>query len=179
MSKNSIAVVYKSKSGFTEKYARWLSQNLDAPLLDGGKMSSADLADYDTIIYGGGLYAGGLNGLSLIKKFLPQLGGKNIIIFAVGASPVREEVEQAVEKHNIGGELKDRAKFFMLRGGFDLNKCTFVDKILMSILKARLKSLKNPTPDEAGMLAAYNHPVDFCAEKNIQPILEYVRSLED
>jgi hypothetical protein len=42
----------------------------------------------------------------------------------------------------------------------------------MILLKIKLKSKKNPTADERGMLQSYSTPVDFTNKKQIEPILD-------
>ena len=51
-------VIYKSRSGHTEKYATWLSEKLNADLFEASQIKGLDFSRYDNIIYGGGLYAG-------------------------------------------------------------------------------------------------------------------------
>mgnify|MGYP000992876959 CR=1 FL=1 len=74
-------VVYKSKSGFTKKYAEWISRQLKAEIREASKVTVETLFDYDTIIYGGGLYAGGISGVKLITKNFKRLKGKKIAVF--------------------------------------------------------------------------------------------------
>ena len=40
-----------------------------------------ELAEYDTIVFGGALYAAGINGLRIIKNNFDVLAGKKIIVF--------------------------------------------------------------------------------------------------
>lgn len=169
-----IAVVYRSKSGFTEKYANWIAKAVDGELFEAKKIKAEDLLPYDIIVYGGGLYAVGLNGLSLITSNLKLLKDKKIIVFGVCASPCRPEIVAQVKNKNLTADQQDVIEFHLLRGGFDKNKLTFVDQILMQILKLSLKKKKELTPDERGMLNAYELPVDFTAEKQILPIVESV-----
>ena len=63
-----IAVVYKSKYGSTEKYAHWIAEDVKADIFKADNVKLDILLDYDTIVYCGGLYAGGILGFSLIKK---------------------------------------------------------------------------------------------------------------
>jgi menaquinone-dependent protoporphyrinogen IX oxidase len=172
--KNKIAVVYQSKSGFTKSYAQWLAEELHCDLLEGKKIKVSDLQGYDTIIYGGGLYAINVGGVKLITKNYELLKDKNIIVFAVGSSPVREESTQKIRKENIPAEQFDKIKFFYLRGGFDYSKLSPINKILMSMLKLKLKGIKNPDADQRGLLAAYDHPQNFTNKKYLKPIIECV-----
>jgi len=41
----------------------------------------------------------------------------------------------------------------------------------MQLLKIRLRRKENPTPDERGMLAAYDTPVDFVSDRHIAPVV--------
>jgi len=64
-------------------------------------------------------------------------------------------------------------KLFYLRGGFNYKKLGFVDKALMKLLKLKIKSKKELTPDEKGMLSAYDKSVDFTKKENIKELVAY------
>ena len=61
-------VIYKTKYGATEKYAKWIGEELDCPVVSADDFNKRDFDLYDNIIYGGGVHAGGLKGFELIKK---------------------------------------------------------------------------------------------------------------
>lgn len=168
-----IAVVYSSHTGFTQNYAAWLAKELHCDLKTVKESSVSDLLQYDTIIYGGGLYAVGISGIKLITKNYQLLKDKKLIIFAVGASPVREETTKEIRKANLSDEMSD-VQFFYLRGGFDYSRLSPFFKLLMKLRKLQLKSMKNKSADAKGMLASYDHPLDFTNIKNIMPIIESV-----
>lgn len=168
-------VAYRSKTGYTERYARWIAEELDCDIKNDPSFS--EIADYDVIIYGGGMYAGGLNGLKLIKKNYDKLTGKHVVLFAVGSNPGRENELKEFWTRLLSEEMLSSIPHFFMRGGFDYSKLGTADRILMNMLKKRLQSLKNPTEDEAGMLAAYDNPVDFTAKENTQPLVDHVRSI--
>lgn len=173
-----IAVVYRSKSGFTEKYANWISEALGGDLLKGKETKIEDILNYDVIIYGGGLYAVGINGLKLITQNFEKLKDKKLIVFGVGASPVRPEIYEEVKNKNLTKEQQDKIAFFLLRGGYDYNKLSsFVDKILMQCMKLHLKRKKELNADERGLLNSFTHPVDFTNEKYIEPIINEVKKM--
>lgn len=165
-------VVYKSKSGYTRTYAEWIAQEIGCDIRENAELS--DIIGYDTIIYGGGMYAGGFNGVKLITKNLDRLSGKKIVLFAVGSNPGREHEMQSFWNKVLNAEQQKNIGHFYLRGGFDFSKLTAGDKILMKMLKVRLQKLKERTEDEQGMLDAYDTPVDFRNKENIRPLLDYV-----
>jgi hypothetical protein len=51
----------------------------------------------------------------------------------------------------------------------------------MKMMKRSIEK-KDPeerTPDEKGMLNAFNQPFDFTRSKNIEPLLDYLRKVEN
>jgi menaquinone-dependent protoporphyrinogen IX oxidase len=171
-------VVYKSKTGFTNKYANWLSEALNCDLVEVSKAEINRIAHYDTVIYGGGLYMVGINGINFLRSNMDKLKASNIIVFVTGATPDREEVIEEVVNANFTVEQKKQIKTFYLRGGFNFDEMRVGDKILISLLKVKIKMKKNPSADERGIVAAITHPVDFTKKSNIEKIVGYVNSLD-
>lgn len=169
-------VIYKSKTGFAKKYAQWIAGELSADIFEGSKVTVEMLTDYDTVIYGASLYAVGINGVKFITNNLDKLKDKKIVVFATGVTPSRASDIEKVRDSNFTAEQQEYIKFFYLRGGFDYNRLTVIDKVLMTLLKWKIKCKKELTPDEKGMLAVYNKPVDYMLKKNIDPIINYVKS---
>lgn len=169
-------VIYKSKTGFTKKYAEWIANELSADIFDISKVTVNMLTTYDTVIYGGSLHAVGIVGVKFITQNIDKLKNKKVVVFATGASPSREEAINEVRNKNFTIEQQKYIKFFYLRGGFDYSRLKPVDKVLMTLLKWKLKKKKELTSDEKGMLASYNKPVDFTRKKNIDEIITYVKA---
>ncbi|SHJ81941.1 Protoporphyrinogen IX oxidase, menaquinone-dependent (flavodoxin domain) [Clostridium amylolyticum] len=167
-------VIYKSKTGFTKKYAEWIAEELHGDIFDVSKADINMLEDYDTIVYGGSLYASGILGVKFILKNLDKLKDKKIAVFATGASPSREEPINEVRDRNFTKEQQEQLAFFYLRGGFDYTKLNVFDKFLMSLLKWQLKKKKELTLDDRGMLAAYENPIDFTRKKNIEELIAWI-----
>ena len=172
-------VIYKSKTGFTKKYAQWIAEELSADIFDISKVTINMVTAYDIIIYGGSLYAVGINGVGLITKNIDKLKDKKIVVFATGASPQRDSVISEVKGKNFTLDQQKYIKFFYLRGGFNYSKLNTFDKFLMTLLKWKIKNKKKEelTTDEIGMLAVYDKPVDFTRKKNIDEIITYVNSI--
>lgn len=147
---NHAVVIYKSKTGFAKKYAEWISEALKCDIKENTKLSLDDLIQYDTKIYGGGLYAVGINGINLIKNNFEALKEKTLIVFATGATPPRDEDLQKVWESNFSEEQRKKIYTFYFRGGFDFSKLSTANKILMSMMKLKLK-LKNEKVPSARM----------------------------
>ena len=166
-------VVYKSKTGYTKKYAEWIAEELNCDIKEDASLS--DIIEYDTVIFGSGMYVGGMNGVKLISKNLDRLSGKKLILFAVGSNPGKDKDIVPFWNRIFTEEQQKNIGLFYLRGGFDYTKLGFKDKILMDMLKKHLQKLENPDEDERGLLAAYDTPVDFTDRANIAPLVEYAR----
>jgi len=176
------AVVYWSKTGFVKKYAEWIAEELAADLIEGEKASLEKLTVYDSLVFGGSLYAVGINGSEFMKKVLrdEKFSNKKIAIFATGASSPLPEVLEEVSNNNFSKEEQKLFEFFYLRGGFNYNKLGIKDKLLMKMMKWQLERKKKKgeelNEEEKGMLKAFDEPVDFTSRDNIKELIEYVKS---
>lgn len=170
-------VIYKSKTGYTKTYAEWIAEELNCDIKSAETVSKEDFKQYDVIIYGGGLYALGINGISLIKKNYEELKNKKIVVWATGSNPGRPDEMESVWKHNFTPEQLSTIKTFYLRGGFDYKLLKTGSKILISMMKKFLEVKKHRTEDEQGLLEAYSIPEYHCDQKNTKELIEYVRGL--
>lgn len=180
---NDIVVIYESKYGCTRKYAKWISEDLNADLYEKKDFDLNNLNNYKTVVYGGGLYAGGVSGASLISKNFDKLENKNVILFTCGLADPNDE-------SNVEGicsglskiftpEMKESMTIFHLRGGIDYSKLNFVHKTMMAMLKKMLSkkdydSLRN---EDKEMLATYGGVVDFTDKSTIIPLVDYVKNI--
>lgn len=171
-------VVYESKYGTTKKYAEWIAQDLGADLFERKAASIDALRGYDVIIYGGGLYAGGVSGLPFITKSYEKLKDKRILLFTCGlADPT---VSKNVESIRTGldkvlpEEMKQKVEIFHLRGGMDYTKLSFIHRSMMAMVQ-KASAKKNPetmTQEDVEMLDTYGKSVDFTDRSTIKPILD-------
>ena len=167
-------VIYKSKTGFTKRYAEFIAEDLDAEIYELHEIKIEDIDKYDTIIYGGGLYAGGINGIDFINKNIDILKKHKVIVFATGLCPGSNDEINNMKNSNFNQEQIKNIDFFYLRGGFNFNNLSIVDKVLMTLMRLKLKFKKNLNNDEKGMLSAYEHPIDFVDRKNISKLINSI-----
>lgn len=178
----SILVVYRSNYGFTKTYAQWLAEALHADLKDGRNMKPQELSDYDVILFGGGLYAGGVNGISLLVKAYPHIRTKALYLFTVGAANVNEEKNIAHIRSELAKvltqEMQEHIKIFHLRGGIDYPNLSLVHRAMMSMMVKgiRKKPEQELTAEERTMLDTYGKLVDFTDPSNIIPLVQDVEA---
>ncbi len=172
---NKILVTYTSKYGSTRKYAEWIALALNSDLLDAQTIEPKALSQYDVVIYGGGLYAGGIAGVKLVT----QNPCKNLIVFTVGlADPNATDYSKIINK-NFSPELHAKTKFFHLRGGIDYKKLGPVHKVMMSMMKGMIQ--RKPESEREAVdiefLNTYNSKVNFEDKGTIDSIIAYVKGL--
>jgi menaquinone-dependent protoporphyrinogen IX oxidase len=172
------AVIYKSKYGSTEKYAKWIAEAAHADIYKVSDIKVDRLKDYEVIVYCGGLYAGGMLGFSFIKNNYGKFSDKKLIVVAVGATLKKEEAEEEVKKQNLTAEMIEKVQFFLLRGGLNYKKMNFIDRLLMFMLikSVKLKKTEVLNPDTKGMIATYGKVVDFTNKNTILPIVNAINS---
>jgi menaquinone-dependent protoporphyrinogen IX oxidase len=84
-------VIYKSKTGFTQKYAKWIAEDLNCESLPAAKAVRHDLSAYDVIIYGGPVMAGGIMGWKKFRGRLGKFPKAQPVLFACGLAPENDE----------------------------------------------------------------------------------------
>ena len=175
---SNTVVVYKSRYGSTKKYAQWISEEIKADLFDKSKIDISKLKEYDTIVYGGGLYASGISGVSMIINNYEKLKDKRLVVFTVGlASTDREEVFIPIIEKSFSKEMLENIKFFHLRGGIDYKKLGLVHRSMMAMLKFVIcrKDPNELSDEDKEFLDTYRSQVDFADKKTIVPLLLFLK----
>ena len=172
---SNIAVIYKSKYGTTKQYAEWIAQELNAVILEASAVKPAQLMTYDIVIYGGGLYAGGIDGVKLITKNLC----KNLIVFTVGLAEPATTDYSAILNKNFSKEMLSAVKVFHLRGGMDYKNLNMIHKGMMAMVrKVESKKDESERSEEDRMfLDTYGTKLDFLDKSTIKPLIDHVNSL--
>lgn len=170
-------VVFKSKYGSTEKYAKWIAEDVSSDIFKVSEITISKLKEYDTIVYCGGLYVGGILGFNYIKKNYFKLHDKKLIVVAVGATLKKVDAIEEVKNNNLTEEMLGKVEFFLLRGGLNYKKMNIIDRILMLLLikKAKLNNKSEQDDDTKGMIATYGKVVDFTNKAFILPIVKTIK----
>ena len=100
-----ILVIYKSKTGFTQWYAEIIAREVEGELIDFKEITVDKMSEFDVVVYGGGLYAGMINGLKKAKDMFEKSSAKTFVIFATGGTPneVTTEIDEMWKK-NLSAE---------------------------------------------------------------------------
>ncbi len=171
-------IIYGSHYGTTKQYAEELSKrtNIEAISFENVK----EINDYNNIIYLGGLYAGGVLGMSKTIKKMNTISNKRIIIVTVGLSDPIDEVNKKNIRDNIKRQIPkeffEKTKIFHLRGGIDYSRLNFVHKTMMKLLYNSVKNLpeEKQTAEDKAMIETYNKKVNFVDFSSLDEIINEI-----
>lgn len=170
-------VVYKSRYGSTKTYAEWIAEELSCKALDASKTKIEDLEEFDVIVYGGGLYAEIIAGVTLITKNMDKLEGKKIAVFTTGLTPpdCREYYDDLVVSKNFKGDTYSKVKMFNYPGKMVLSELSVVHRTAIKTLKKIMSDKKNPTEMEKLLIKLCDADGDFSDRALIKELVEYAR----
>ena len=171
-------IIYGSCYGTTKQYAEELSKRTNIEVISFKNVKKINA--YNTIIYLGGLYAGGVLGMAKTIKKLKDFSNKKIIIVTVGLSDPTDEVNKNNIRNNIKNQIQkeifEKAKIFHLRGGIDYSKLNFAHKTMMKLLYNSVKNLPEEklTAEDRAMIETYNKKIDFIDFSSLEQIISEI-----
>lgn len=170
-------VVYKTKYGSTKAYAEWIAESIGCPVVDAKSISINDLKQYDTIIYGGGLYAEVISGVTLITKNFDALCDKKLIVFTTGITPLdcRDYYDKLVIEKNFKPHMLEKIRIYNFLGKMVLSELSLVHRTAIKTLKKLMSSKENPTEMEKLLVELCEADGDFTDEAAISDLIEYIK----
>ena len=170
-------VVYKTKYGSTKSYAQWIAEDLGCNFVDAKDIKIDEFLQYDTIIYGGGLYAEIINGVSLITKNIEKLKDKRIIVYTTGITPldVRAYYDGEVLEKNFKNGVPENVKIFNFLGKMKMEELTLVHRAALKSLKKIMSAKENPSDMIKLLIELCDADGDFSDRSQIKELCEYAR----
>ena len=171
-------VIYTSQSGYTERYARGISEELNADiydLKDVKKKADSFFEPYEAIVYAGWCMAGMVVKIKWFLEKTANWKGKKLSIVAVGASP-NDNPEVGEFLNNLLSEGQSQLiKAFYCQGGINYDKMNFPSRTAMKMFAKSLKNKKDATEKEREMGEYISHSYDISDRKFIEPVMNYIR----
>ena len=171
-------VIYKTKYGSTKTYAEWIAEALSCKAVDVKDVKVQELSEYDTIVFGGGLYAEVINGVGIITKHMDILSDKKIIVFSTGITPLEchEYYDTYVIEKNFKKGVPENVKIFNFMGKMKLDELSLVHRTALKTLKKIMSSKENPTEMEKMLVDLCDADGDFSDYHAIADLVEYAMS---
>lgn len=171
-------ILYRSLYGSTEQYARWIHEELPSSQLDSFEnIGRYNMADYDTIIAGEGVYAGQMKAAKQLVQIIEKYPDKKFIFFIVGIADMedlenREKLYSDLEKA-MGPAIK-KTEVFFLRGVLDYEKMNLKHKTMMWMMVKYLKTKSEEDLPKDGdqLIETYGKRVSFIDRDTIAPLVK-------
>ena len=156
------AIIYKSKTGHTKKYAEMLGEKLNMPFYEIKEAEKKLNKNYE-IIYLGWICATRIVGLNkILKKYKVNCCG------AVGAYPKTDENVQNIKNAN-----NMKIPLFYMQGGIDYTK---LNKIYKKLLQTIGKTIQNSSDNvDKEIVEMFEKGKSFVCEENLKEIEEYLK----
>lgn len=168
-------ITYKSKTGFTKWYAEFIAKEVDGNLMDIKEVTTEIMSGYDVIVYGGGLYAGMINGYKHAKHMFEKSSAKRLILFATGGTPneATKEIDEVWKNNLLGEELQSIPHFYM-QGGICYERMSFPNRAIMKMMSKVLAKKKNKDSAEEGFAQAIKSSYDITSREYAEPLIKYL-----
>lgn len=176
MTNKKILVIYKSVTGFTKEYAEMIAQEIDCTLIEFKKVTADIMSNFNTVIFGGRMYAGTIDGLKSARKLFEQSKASQFIIYATGAIPneAKDTIDEMWSNNLSSRELLEIPHFYM-QGGLRYEKMPFLDKMMMKTFGFMMKKKKDKNEYEKQVEKAIASSYDISSKKYITPLLDTLK----
>ena len=168
-----VLVVYKSRYGAVERYAKWIAKALECEALPVDQVKTTTLLEYRMLIFGGGLYMGRINGIAALTRRFQELKDKTLLVFTAGLTePTDDGYYTFVYTRNSAEKLREQIRFFAFPGAVDGQKLGRFHRWVMGMaMKERAQK------DPANAQAYLEMKMDFVDPKYIEPLVEKARGI--
>lgn len=167
-------VLYESKTGSTAKYAEDIAKRVNADVYPLKKFKLKNMSDYDTIVFGGWIRGGEIQGLNKFLQAWDSISEKNVLIFGTGMSFATKEGREQLINQNLLDMY--HVRFYQVRGSFHFDQLGFVEKMM---IKASVKQLQGTdlAPEQAALATIIEQPIEWYDHEKMDRIVTVIETL--
>jgi menaquinone-dependent protoporphyrinogen IX oxidase len=168
-------ILYTSKTGNTKTYAEDIAKGTLADVFPLKGFRLKKMTDYDTIVYGGWVRGGVIQGLDKFLSEYDSIKEKNVIIFGVGMALPSSDGRSLLIEQNLLDMY--HVRFYQFRGAFDMQKLNFLDRMMLQ------KSLQIMIDDPANadnrdaLLRISKEPLVCYDREKVDKLISVINSL--
>ena len=158
------AIVYCSNTGFTEAYARMLSEELDLPVFS-EKQAHLHLGSGDSVFFLVWVLGSSIKGLEKARKRYDVEGTASVGLVLT---------DQSVAEIRKRNKIADDAPFFALHGGLAIEKLHGFYKLVFKLgTKALERTSSAPADEKMETYKILTEGASFLDRKNLKPIVSW------
>lgn len=171
-----VLIVYNTVTGYTERYADFLLDELqDAEKVALKKFKPKMLNACDRVVFLSRVTNNVIDGFKTVVKHAEKFAEKYVCVVAVGMSEDTPEHYYALEQANVPYKLKG-IPLFCVRGGFDAEKLTGKNKLMIKLMKMQLTGAKSRSPEEMAILNFLQAKTDKTDRAQLHGVLDYLKT---
>ena len=158
------AIIYKSNTGFTKKYAEMLAEELSLPCY-----SLDEKPDAKDIIYMGWIFGNSIQGY---KKAANKYNIK--CVCAVGMTYPSEKQARQVSENNDINDVNG-VKLFCLQGGVKKSALNGFMRLILNFAQKSMEKSGEKDEESLKVLDALTNGGDFVKKENLTEVIEFIR----
>ena len=170
-------VIYSSQTGFTERYAGWIAEEVTADRItikEAKKKPDSYYSSYDAIVYGGWSMGGKLVNLDWFLEKATQWKDKKLAVYGVGATPedapeIKEFIDAILDE-----EHRKNMQAFYCPGGLNYAKMNIFCRVMMKMFAKSLSKKEGLSEYEKHKARVLLTSFDISDRKFITPIVAYL-----
>ena len=168
-------ILYTSKTGNTKKYAEDIAQAVNGDVFPLKKYKWKDVGDYDSIVFGGWVMGGKIQGIDDFLSHYDEISDKNILVFSSGMGFVTSESRDRL----ISGNVLDiyHIRYYQLRGSFDYSKLHFPYNFMINTSLTALRKDPDSAQDLSMVENLKETPLEFYDQQGVDRIISVLHRL--
>lgn len=181
---SQVVLIYGSQYGSTERYARWVAEELNqagvqTEVIAAASVTSSHLAEADMVVAGLSNYGGQLTGSSELMKLASQLLAQPLALFTVsfsGLDGAPQEKLDGIFRKNLGETLVDHSSStFHFRGALDHTRLSLKHKTVMIGIRSAIAAIPKKSVANQQMLDSFSQKtVDYSSPEACAPLVQLV-----
>lgn len=160
-------VIFTSKYGSTEQYARWIGEETGFPVIDLKKDKNIMIDDARIIVIGGWVLASKLTSRSWIIKNWDRIKDRKVILFSASGEEPNEKMKRTILEQSLPPHIRDGISYYPLYGRFIPERLNLGHRIMTGAAS----KLFGGDPLVRKMMAGF----DGVKKENVQSIIEAIR----
>lgn len=169
-------ILYESKTGNTQKYAEDIAAYVGADVFPLKKFRAKNYKNYDTIVFGGWVMGGNIQGLNKFLSDYDDISKKNVIVFSTGMSIPTSSGRETLINQNVLDLY--HVRYYQFRGSFDMKKLSFMYRFIMNNSLRMIAKDAEATADQKMLLTIKDTPIEYYDKEKVDKVVNVIRSLD-